>query len=517
MAALGSLAALLHRSPGRRLDAPAGRTLRVVGPWELTGLEPSRAGYMFTRLEISETLFDCDAAGHISGGLAKYWEYRNDGRVLSIRLRDDRRFHDGRAVDAEAVKQCLERVRLQPGVLGRTPLRAIRARDDLHLDLELDRPYGLLPAVLSHYSTQILAPSAYAQDGRVRKLVGSGPYRVERIDASSYLKAVLADTWSGERPQIEVFEYLAVGRAESRALMAESGEADLVYGLDAPSVARMRRAGHRGLLSVRLPRTLYLKVNSGHRWLQDERVRRALSLALDRRGIATAVMRDALLATDRLLPMSFPDWHPQHGKDEGLPTQDVEGARALLAEAGWLPGDDGGLSRTHEGALERLTLKLITFPDRPELPVIAAAIQEQFRQIGIALAVSIGNSGDVPLAHQDGSLELALVARNFALVPDPLLTLLQDYDVGGGDWGAMNWRDAELEAALTELQRIAPDASGEEAARSARFTIGRRLADALPVIPICGYRAHAAAGSRVSGALVDPFERSYFISRVRWT
>jgi peptide/nickel transport system substrate-binding protein len=517
--ALGGLAVMLRPSADSQHDRTAERTLRVVGPWELTGLEPSRAGYMFTRLEISETLFGCDVAGRISGALAQRWEHRDDGRVLRIELHPERRFHDGSAVDADAVKQCLERVRLQPGLLGRSPLRVIHVRDAHRLDLELDQPYGLLPAVLSHYSTQILAPSAYAQDGRVRTLIGTGPYRVERIEGSSYLKAVLAESWTGERPMIASLEYLAVGRAESRALMAESGEADLVFGLDAPSVARMRRAGHRGLLSAVLPRTLYLKVNAGHRWLQDLRVRRALSLALDRRGIATAVMRDTLLATDRLLPMNFRDWHAQHDKDDGLPVQDIEGARALLAEAGWQPGDDGVLTRLYEGRRERLTLALITFPDRPELPVIAAAIQEQFRQIGVALSVSIGNSGDVPLAHHQGSLELALLARNFALVPDPLLTLLQDYGTGGGDWGAMNWGDRELEAALVYLQQRLMDNEGAavgDDVRERRHVIARRLAESLPVIPLCGYRAHALAGARVAGAQLDPFERSYLVSRMRW-
>ena len=61
----------------------------------------------------------------------------------------------------------------------------------------------------------------------------------------------------------------------------------------------------------------------------------------------------------------------------------------------------------------RLALTLTTFLDRPELPLVAAALQEEMRQIGIAVRVVIGNSSDIPAGHRSGALEMGLVARNF--------------------------------------------------------------------------------------------------------
>ena len=80
-------------------------------------------------------------------------------------------------------------------------------------------------------------------------------------------------------------------------------------------------------------------------------------------------------------------------------------------------------------------------------------MQEQWRQAGIAVQVNVGNSGDIPLGHRDGSLQLGLAARNYATVPDPTGTLMQDFGAAGGDWGAMGWRSDALAAALAELSR----------------------------------------------------------------
>ena len=80
-----------------------------------------------------------------------------------------------------------------------------------------------------------------------------------------------------------------------------------------------------------------------------------------------------------------------------------------------------------------------TFPDRPELPLLATALQAQWKAVGVELKVAVGNSSEIPAGHQDGSLQLGLYARNYALVPDPLVTLLGDLAPAGADWGVMNW------------------------------------------------------------------------------
>jgi len=293
-----------------------------------------------------------------------------------------------------------------------------------------------------------------------------------------------------------------------RALMAEGGQAELAFGLDPGSVARLARGTAVRVHTVTMPRTTTLKLDAAHPYLRDPAVRRALSLALDRRGIATAILRDPSLAAGQLFPPVLAGWH-----DAGLAplAWDPSAARALLAAAGWQPGRDGVLQRGDA----RFALTLRTFPDRPELPVIATAIQEQWRQVGIAVRVAIGNSGDIPLGHRDGSLEIGLMSRNYGVVPDAYGTVAQDFAGNGGeggDWGAMHWSSPDVAQALAAL----PATVDADAARRLRQTVAATLQQALPLIPVVWYRQTLAASPHLHGVSIDPFERTYRLTDLEW-
>ncbi len=480
--------------------------LQIVGPWEIAGLAPATSGYVFTRMQIAETLTDARDDGTPLPGLAERWSVSADGLAWRFVLRPGARFHDGTPVAADAVVRCLRAARTPPALLGVAPIAAIEADGATALTIRLTAPYNGLPALLAHSSTLVLAPSSYGPDGAVRGIVGSGPYRVAVLAPPQRVEAVVFDGYDGPRPAVERVAYLSAGRAETRALMAESGQADLAYGLDPVSLTRLRKRGAVRIAAVTLPRTVIVKVNAGLPALADVRVRRALSLAIDRAGIAKALLRDPELAATQLFPPTLGSWHDAALAPLG---HDPEAAARLLAEAGWRRAADG--LRDRDGRPLRLALR--TFVDRPELPVIATALQAQWREAGIAVQVDIGNSGDVPRGHRDGSLQLALAARNYASVPDPTGTLAQDFGAAGGDWGAMGWKDDGLVRALAELQRGTPTP-----ARTAelRAQVAAALQEGLPVIPVTWYRQQVAVSDRLSGVSLDPLERSYRLSGMGW-
>ncbi|MEH3087760.1 MAG: ABC transporter substrate-binding protein [Xylophilus ampelinus] len=487
------------------------RALRIVGPWELVGLDPSRTGYLFTRLQVAETLLGARPDGGPAPGLAVGWTVSPDQRAWRFPLRPGARFHDGSAVTADAAAAALRRARGQPGVLRLAPIAAIDADGDA-VRIALERPFALLPGLLAHSATQVLAPSAFDAAGRVVAVVGSGPYRIAALAPPQGLEAAWFDGHGGPRPAVRRLRYLSAGRAETRALLAESGQADLAFGLDPAAIARLRRTrAARGpsapeIAETTLPRTTVLKLNAGHRWLADPRARQALSLALDRTGIARALMRAPELAATQLFPPGMPGWHQPGLAPLG---HDPAGARRLLAALGWAPGADGMLRRPGG---EPFALTLQCFVDRPELPILATILQEQWRQVGIAVRVAVGNSSDVPAGHRSGALELALMARSFSIVPDPVGTLLQDFgSAAGGDWGAMGWSDPALADALQSLAR---DAHAPRDALRAR--VAAILQRELPVIPLTWYRQAAAVGPRVDGFSLDPLELSYRLTDLRW-
>ncbi|WP_058894807.1 ABC transporter substrate-binding protein [Herbaspirillum rubrisubalbicans] len=488
--------------------SPGGRDmLTVVGPWELTGLDPARSGYMFARMEVLQTLLEVDDAGQLRPALARTWEVSADGLQWRFALQAGRRYHDGSVVTPASVLACLQRAAVRPGVLQLASITAMSVQESV-LVVSLSKPFGPLPYLLTHYSTQILAPSSFDAHGNVVAIVGSGPFRIQSISLPQQFD--VERVAPGPDKAIQRARYISVSRAETRTLLVQSGQAELAFSLDPPSIRALQESPRARLLSAMLPRTTILKLNAGHPFLADVRVRRAISLCMEREGIARALLRDPDLGATQLFPPSLTRWHdPQLAP---LHT-DLKQARRLLEEAGWRLGADG--VRWRDG--RKLELSLTTFVDRPELPLIATALQEEMRQIGIAVRVVIGNSSDIPAGHRSGALQMALAARNYGNLPEPVASLLQDFGPQGGDWGAMGWDNTEVPALLARLAQLpAMPAGGADSGRAERARIVALLQEQLPVIPVVWYRQTCAVSRRLQGASLDPFERSYRLSYLQW-
>ncbi|WP_170985153.1 ABC transporter substrate-binding protein [Roseomonas sp. AR75] len=496
--------ALAAPALARGANAQPARVLRVVAPWEIGGLDPARSGYVFQRMQIAETLVGTDERGALVPSLARGWRLLDDRVTWRIALRAGATFHDGTPVTAAAVAESLRRARGGPGPLAQVPIEGIAAEAG-EVVLRTARPFLSLPAFLAHSSTVILAPAAYDAGGAVRAIIGTGPYRLTDLLAPQRLDAERFAGWWGVAPAIERVSYLAVTRGETRAAMAEAGQAEIVTTLAPETVARLRRNARLSVEVVPIPRTRAVKLNASLPMFADVRTRRAFSLAIDRAGIATALLRSPESAATQLFPPGLGDWY-----DADLPPlrRDLAEARRLLDEAGWRPGPDG--IRAKDGKTFRATLR--TFSDRPELPGVATAMQAQLREAGIDLQVAVMNSGEIPAGHRDGTLEAALFARNFSLVPDPIGTLLQDFGPQGGDWGAMGWSDPALVAAMERLT-AEPDPATQT---QLRRRIAAILQAELPVIPVAWYDYPVAFSRRVAGGSVDPLELSYRIAGMRW-
>jgi peptide/nickel transport system substrate-binding protein len=499
--ALGLAAGCGLQSDGASTDD----TLRVVSPAEVHSLDPVTSDAIFNRLEVVETLVTSDLDGELAPALAESWTPSRGGRIWTFEIVEGATFHDGTAVDAESAAAALEIAAAEAASpLAEAPIDRI-VPDGSALRFELAAPYLTLPAVLTHYSTSILAPASYDDQGRVTEVIGSGPYRIDEIELPSSIEVTRFDEWRGDAPAIERVRFQSVGRAESRALMAIGGEADVVFGLEPAGRERVEKADAVAMDSTLQPRTVLMKVNADHPVLGDVRVRRALSLALDREAMAEAVLREPELAATQLLPPSLTGWN-QPGT---APLEhDLGAARELLAEAGWTPDGDGTM--TKDGKPLRLTL--LTYPDRAELPALATAIQGSLDEVGVEIKVDVSNSSEIPAGHADGSLELALLTRHFALVADPLVTVADTFAPEGSDWGVLNWRDSQVTGAIDELLAGAP----EERAEELRATITETAQDQLPLIPVAWYRMNAAVRDRVEGFVIDPLESSWRISEVQW-
>lgn len=470
--------------------------LDVIAPFEIKGADPITSGNILLKMDVAETLVDAEADGTLVPGLATDWSVSEDGLTWTFTLRDGVTFHDGSRMDGAAVATALEWSRANGGLLAQTPVTSITGAGE-SVTMTLSEPFAMLPAMLVEYRSAIIAPSSI-KDGTVSEVIATGPYRVTEFAPPTRMLVEAYDGYWGDKAAIARATYQGVSRAETRALMAESGDADITLSLDPASFTRLE--GARGLTveSASTPRILMLKVN-GETF--DLATRKALSLAIDRAGIARAVLRYDAGAT-QMFPPGMVAWH-----DDTLEplTYDPDAAKAALAEAGWTPDAEGILERDGKA----MEIEILTYPDRPELPLVAAVLEQQFAAVGAKPVINSTNFSEIPARHNDGTLSTALFARNFALVPNPVGTLLQDY-APGGDWGAMGWSNEDFTAKVNAMAAgTAPEGTREELVAT--------LQAELPVLPIAWYQLNMAVSDTITGVVVDPFERTLGLADVIWT
>jgi len=257
--------------------------------------------------------------------------------------------------------------------------------------------------------------------------------------------------------------------------------------------------------SLTIPRGRALFFDCGLPQFGDVRVRRAISLAVDRDGIARAILRHPDSRATQLLPPILASWYR---KDLPALGHDLPAARALLDEAGWRSGADG--IRSRDGV--RLAAKLLTLANRPELPVMASALQAQLRQIGMDIVIEVGPGNSVPAAIKDGTMQMTLVSRTYVNVPEPVATLIPDFTRERSNWGSVRWDGRDRMRQLTDAYIASFDDAEKDGLRGRMIGL---LADEMPVVPVSWSEHSVAVSGRVAQVAIDPYEARYLVERMK--
>jgi len=501
-----ALALALTCSPGFALDD---RVLQIASPREITSLDPQDTGFHFRRLRVAETLVTTDPQGNLVPQLAESWQVSEDGLTWTFDIRDGVKFHDGSVLTADWVADRFSTFAEQGNLIATLPIEVVEAGDGTVV-FKLEKPFSLVPAFLTDATSIILAPSSYASDGTVTQIVGTGPYRVEVIDGKKAADLAAFDDYWGEPANIGKVHFIGATGQDTLANLAESGQADLILGLPQVLRDRVEASGNVRIKQLQTGRILGLLFNSTDPRFDDVGERQAVSLALDRAGISTALFRNPDAAANQLFSPAFPDWHVSGAPDIGW---DIDEAKRLLAEAGWTSGEDGVLVND-EGL--RFSVEVIVGP-QPELQAMSQVVQAQLREVGIDVDLVSGSYAQVAETAANDTLALGLARRAYGMAPDPVGTLLVDYLAENSDnavWGGINFTDPDLQTAFADYL----GATNEEQTASARGRILEIMNGALPILPLAWYDYNVAISDRVDfdSVPVDALELSFWIDRVAW-
>ncbi len=301
--------------------------------------------------------------------LAVSWSANDDATEWMFNLREDVRFHDGSDFDAADVIYSLTRV-LDPEMdsPARSAVKMIQSVDmvdDMTVKITLDTPFADMPLQLIDYRLRIIAEGTGDTIGTTG--IGTGPFKLEKFDAEGTSVLVAnTDYWEGE-PGVARMEVIGIpdGQARLQALMG--GQLDMERGITAQQRVMLEGSNKFSVQEIPTGNWQGLVFRTDVAPFDDARVRKAMRMVADRQGLIDLVLGGGgVVACDN--PVEPND---QYRADMSC-DQDVEGAKALLSEAGYA---DGIEIDVHVAMLE------------PTWPTLAVAYQAQAAAAGIRVNV----------------------------------------------------------------------------------------------------------------------------------
>jgi peptide/nickel transport system substrate-binding protein len=444
----GGIALAASRAPQAAAQAPASRRLVVAMSGFPQSLEPVLSNQTATRRVVPQIFDTLIAFDHARGmalrpALATGWE-RLDARRLRLDLRQGVVFHDGSPFTAEDVAFSLGPDHLLgPGREGRVVsmqtlerLERVEIVGPHSVILHAKGDDALLEQRLAAWAAEIVSRRAFEAAGSWNRWaaapVGTGPYRLveQRLDRHVALAAHGA-YWGGT-PPFDAIEYRIVPEVASRVNALLTGEADLATDLAPDQFAEIARRPGLEVAGGPVQNIRYLMLDTNDPVLRDARIRRALSLALDRRLLIGALWQDRLPVPNGF---QLPSYGAAHVADFPALDHDPEQARALLRAAGY--------------AGQPITYKLL--PNYyPNQVAGAQAMVEMWRAAGIVVRIEMLESFAQIYRRP---IHAIFDSSSTAIMPDPLGHAWREFGPAGtAPQMTGTWSNAEYFALGARLQ-----------------------------------------------------------------
>ncbi|WOX21321.1 ABC transporter substrate-binding protein [Streptomyces solicathayae] len=444
---------------------------------------------------VCEQLFRVTPDLKIEPGLAtKYTQ--PDPRTLVYTLRPGVKFHDGTVMTAEDVVASLKRhtdpATGSPWGSAFKNVASIEKTGPLEVTIKLSKPDVLLHELMAASPGTVESAATLRKEGKDYgtpngKVNCSGPYAVQKWAQGDSITLKKHDGYWDTKlaPKTAEVKFTFVEDAAARSNAFLSGTADGGYMVPSSSIADLRSSKRGTVLFGPNTGAANLAVLNLKGTLGDVRVRRALSMALDRKNIVKAAAGG--VGEPAKAPTARGAWALAPEKTAKIygalpePAFDVKGARKLVEEAG----------------AKGKKITMVTSSLAPEISVVAIAVQAAGRSIGLDVELKPVAPEAYSSIFVDPKARTGLdlvITNGYDNTPDPL-EFYQYLRTGDfGNYG--NWSNPEYDAAF-DRANAEPDAAARTDLTAELQKIALRE---LPVIPVYEAPYSVFLGKRITGA-----------------
>ncbi|WP_040511420.1 ABC transporter substrate-binding protein [Gordonia soli] len=250
---------------------------------------------------VQEVLSSDQGVTKLAPGLATAWRPNADATTWTFDLRKNVKFQDGTDFDAAALDFNVKRFtdpafefydeKSAAMLKARfSDLTGTRIVDDHTYEFTFTRPYLGFPRLLAQSigSPLVFSPAAlrkYGNDGLSEHPTGTGPYRWVERKINDHITLEKFDGYWGTAPKLKRLVFRTIANNQSRLAAFQSGEIDILTRVQPTDVELLERQG-ASVPKGTAAQLDYVSFLFGNKWSQNPRVREAVSLAIDRKGLA---------------------------------------------------------------------------------------------------------------------------------------------------------------------------------------------------------------------------------------
>src|ERR671924_315458 len=338
-----ALGGLTPQSEAAQRHPKRGGTLHYGAGGDVSGLDAHRHNQLHTSHPTSVMytgLADIDQQGNIVPGLAESWEPNKDLSAWTFRLRKGVLFHNGREVDAEAVK--LNFLRIQDPAIGAHDfirgglenVDSVEVLDKYTVRIKAKVPDAALPISIMRYPIVLMAPDAF--ETSAEHPIGTGPFKFVSWTRWSETRLVRFENYWETDADGNNLPYLdeIIGKPKKedsvRLTALRTGQINLMDNMAYADVERFKKsyADRYNTWNLHLG-GVFVVFNFSQGPFQDQRLRTAAAHAIDRHAIHNSVF----YGQGDMLDQPYPRGNPWHLEGSRSLEYDPDKAKALVKQA----------------------------------------------------------------------------------------------------------------------------------------------------------------------------------------
>ncbi len=389
---------------------PPARTLVVGATLEPPTMNPSASPAasipQVLLYNVYETLVKMDAAGDLKPWLAQSWDISSNRLVYTFQLNPAAHFASGKPVTAQAVVTSFNRIKTEPTI--QSPLveqmavvKSTEAVDDHTVKVTLNHPSNLWLYDISSTAGIIYDPDGLATLDTTP--AGSGPFVLRSWNKGQSVVLAANPSYWGTPPRLDTVTFRYLDDNAMNAAML-SGDIDVVSNLQSPdALDQFSDPSRFSVIEGTTTGEVVLALNNARPAFKDVRVRRAISMAIDKKALLDTVWngKGTLIGS-----MAVPT-DPWYEDLTSINAYNVAGAKKLLGEA----------------KVSNLSLKL-RVPTRAYATKSAQFVESALRQVGIKVTVEeLDFATWLNDVHNGGNYDMSIVshveARDLRRFTDP--------------------------------------------------------------------------------------------------